>query len=155
MACGLIPAPACGYWLPRFGRGWRDQVSGSTSSWGVWLHADRPLAVLGDVSARAEALGASAVLVAHEGTDRDLYVTLATLAARTRHVLLFGAVTNPHSRHPVATAAAYATLAELAPGRVVAGFGTGGSRVFGPMGLDPKRPLTALRECVEVVDALL
>jgi len=130
-------------------------MSSSTSSWGVWLHADRPLAVLGDVAARAEALGASAVLVADEGTDRDLYVTLATLAARTRHVLLFGAVTNPHSRHPVATAAAYATLAELAPGRVVAGFGTGGSRVFAPMGLAPKRPLSALRECVEVVDALL
>jgi 5,10-methylenetetrahydromethanopterin reductase len=123
--------------------------------WGVWLHADRPLAVLGSVAARAEAVGAAAILVADEGTDRDLYVTLATLATRTQRVLLFGAVTNPHSRHPVATAAAYATVAELAPGRIVAGFGTGGSRVLGPMRLDPKRPFTALRECVEVFEALV
>jgi 5,10-methylenetetrahydromethanopterin reductase len=100
-------------------------------------------------------MGAAAVLVADEGTDRDLYVTLAALAQRTRHLLLFGAVTNPHSRHPVATAAAFASLAELAPGRIVAGFGAGGSRIFGPLGLAPRRPMTALLECVDVVDRLL
>ncbi|HEX8968582.1 MAG TPA: LLM class flavin-dependent oxidoreductase, partial [Chloroflexota bacterium] len=99
-------------------------------------------------------LGAAAVLVADEGTDRDMFVTLATLAEHTRRILLFGAVTNAHSRHPVALAAAYATLAELAPGRVVAGFGAGGSRVFGPMGLSPRRPFTALAECIDVVEAL-
>jgi 5,10-methylenetetrahydromethanopterin reductase len=122
--------------------------------WGVWLHAVRPVAELAELAAAAEALGAAAVLVADEGTDRDLYVTLAALAQRTRHVLLFGAVTNPHSRHPVATAAAFASLAELAPGRIVAGFGAGGSRVFGPLGLAPRRPLSALIECVDVVNRL-
>jgi len=126
----------------------------SRTGWGVWLHAVRPANELADLAAAAEDLGATAVLLADEGTDRDLYVTLAALALRTRRVLLVGAVTNPFSRHPVATAAAFATLAELAPGRVVAGFGTGGSRVFGPMGLRPRRPFTALVECVDVVQAL-
>jgi 5,10-methylenetetrahydromethanopterin reductase len=121
----------------------------------VWLHAIKPPPDLARLAERAESLGAAAILVADEGTDRDLYVTLATLAARTRKALLIAAVTNPHSRHPVATAAAFASLAELAPGRIVAGFGAGGSRVFGPMGLTPPRPFTALRSCVEVVDALL
>ncbi len=125
------------------------------SRWGIWLHADRPLATLVEVSRAAEALGAAAILVADEGTDRDLYVTLATLAQRTKRVLLFGAITNPWSRHPIATAAACASLAELAPGRIVAGFGAGGTRVLQPMGLAPARPFGALRECVEVVDALL
>jgi len=37
---------------------------------------------------------------------------------------------------------------------VVAGFGAGGSRVLGPMGLSPRRPFTALAECVDVVQAL-
>ena len=108
------------------------------------LAARRPARGRAGASSRraAEALGAAAILVADEGTDRDLYVTLAALAQRTRRVLLFGAVTNPHSRHPVATAAAFASLAELAPGRIVAGFGAGGSRVFGPMGLAPRRPFT-------------
>jgi 5,10-methylenetetrahydromethanopterin reductase len=122
--------------------------------WGLWLHAVRPVAQLAELEAAAESLGAAAVLVADEGTDRDLYVTLTALALRTRRVLLFGAVTNPHSRHPVATAAAFASLAELAPGRVVAGFGVGGNRVFGPMGFAPRRPLSALVACVEVVDKL-
>jgi 5,10-methylenetetrahydromethanopterin reductase len=123
--------------------------------WGVWLHAVRPLPQLADLAAAAEDLGAAAVLVADEGTDRDLYVTLTVLAQRTRQVLLIAAVTNPHSRHPVATAAALASVAELAPDRVVAGLGAGGSRVLGPMGLSPARPYTALAESVDVIDALL
>jgi 5,10-methylenetetrahydromethanopterin reductase len=122
--------------------------------WGIWLHAERPPSELAALAAAAEDLGAAAVLVADEGTDRDLFVTLAALAQRTKRLLLFGAVTNPHSRHPLATAAAFATLAELAPGRIVAGFGAGGSRVLVPMGLSPRRPYTALVECIEVVEAL-
>jgi 5,10-methylenetetrahydromethanopterin reductase len=124
------------------------------TGWGIWLHAVRPVAELAELSASAEALGAAAILVADEGTDRDVFVTLTAIAQRTRRVLLFAAVTNPHSRHPVTTAAAFATLAELAPGRVVAGFGAGGSRVFGPLGLAPRRPYTALIECIEIVQAL-
>jgi 5,10-methylenetetrahydromethanopterin reductase len=127
----------------------------ATTGWGVWLHAVRPLSELARLGQHAEELGASAILVADEGTDRDLYVTLASIAAHTKRALLFAAVTNPHSRHPVASAAALAALAELAPGRIVAGFGAGGSRVFGPMGLHPQRPYTALVECVQTVDALL
>jgi len=126
----------------------------SRTGWGVWLHAVRPARELADLAAAAEDLGAMAILVADEGTDRDLYVTLAALALRTRRALLVGAVTNPFSRHPLATAAAFAALAELAPGRIVAGFGAGGSRVFGPMSLKPRRPFTALVECVDVVQAL-
>jgi alkanesulfonate monooxygenase SsuD/methylene tetrahydromethanopterin reductase-like flavin-dependent oxidoreductase (luciferase family) len=127
----------------------------SETRWGLWLHAIRPVAELAELGAAAEALGAAALLVADEGTDRDLYVTLAALAHKTRSILLFGAVTNPFSRHPLATAAAFATLAELAPGRVVCGLGAGGSRVFAPMGIGPRRPFSALVECVEIVERLL
>jgi 5,10-methylenetetrahydromethanopterin reductase len=131
------------------------EVASGVTRWGLWLHAVRPLPELAELAAAAEARGAAAILVADEGTDRDLYVTLAALAQRTRTALLVAAVTNPHSRHPVATAAAFASLAELAPGRIVAGFGAGGGRVFGPMGLAPERPFTALRETIDIVDDLL
>ena len=65
------------------------------------------------------------------------------------------AITNPFSRHPVTTAAAIATLAEMAPGRVWHGLGVGGSRVLEPLGLAPARPYSALVDAFEVDAALL
>lgn len=123
--------------------------------WGVWLHAVRPVPELVRLAVAAEDLGATALLLADEGVDRDLYVTLTAIAAATRRLALIPAITNPHSRHPVATAAALGSLAEVAPGRVVAGLGAGGTLVFRPMGLVPARPFTALAEAVDVIGDLL
>ena len=58
---------------------------------------------------------------------RELWVTLAACATATSRIRLGPGVTVPHSRHVSVTASAIATLAELAPGRVVIGVGTGGS----------------------------
>jgi len=104
---------------------------------------------------RAERLGASVCFVADEGTDRDLYVTLTAILAATESLSVAPAITNPFSRHPVTTAAAIATLAEFAPGRVWNGLGVGGSRVLAPLGLAPERPFTALRDAFETTSALL
>ena len=123
--------------------------------WGIWMHGVRPVGELVDLARRVEYQGAEAVLLADEGLDRDLYVTLTAIGLATSRIALVPAITNPHSRHLVTTAAALASLAEVAPGRVVAGLGTGGSLVFGPMDLAPARPFTALAETVEVIDALL
>ena len=131
-----------------------DATSDETH-WGLWLHGVRPIPELALLARAAEDLGAAAILVADEGTDRDIFVTMAVVAQHTRTALLIAAVTNPFSRHPVATAAAFASLAELAPGRIVAGYGAGGSRVLGPMGFEPARPFTALSETLQVTDALL
>lgn len=123
--------------------------------WALWIHAVLPVPELVEIAVRAEERGAFALLVADEGVDRDLYVTLAAVAVATSRIALIPAITNPHSRHPVATAAALASLAELAPDRVVAGLGAGGNLVFGPMGLNPRRPYSALAETVDVVGRLL
>jgi 5,10-methylenetetrahydromethanopterin reductase len=130
-------------------------VTDRPTGWALWIHAVRPVPELVDLARYAEELGAAALLVADEGIDRDLYVTLTAVAGATERLLLIPAITNPHSRHPVATAAALASLEEVAPGRVVAGLGAGGSLVFDPMGLRPPRPFSALREAVEVIDRLL
>jgi 5,10-methylenetetrahydromethanopterin reductase len=55
----------------------------------------------------------------------DIWVILALIAGRTRRLGLGTAVLIPNLRHPVAQASAIATLEQLAPGRVVAAFGTG------------------------------
>jgi 5,10-methylenetetrahydromethanopterin reductase len=124
-------------------------------TWGLWLEPLLPPDELAALAMQAEALGASHVFVADEGTERDVFVVLAVLARATSRVMLGTGITNPFTRHPVTVAAALATLAELAPGRIVAGLGTGGTRTLAPMGLDPARPYSTLVQFVDVVEKLL
>ena len=123
--------------------------------WGVWFEPVRPVAELVELARLAEAEGASTCFVADEGTDRDVWVALTAIALGTERLVVAPAITNPFSRHPVTSAAAAATLAELAPGRVWHGLGVGGSRVLAPLGLDPAAPYTALREAVDTSRQLL
>ncbi len=58
---------------------------------------------------------------------RELWVTLAACALGTSRIRVAPGVTVPHTRHVSVTASAICTLAELAPGRVAIGVGTGGS----------------------------
>lgn len=55
----------------------------------------------------------------------DVWVALARAADATGSIGLGTGVTVPFSRHPMVTAAAIATVAELAPGRVSCAMGTG------------------------------
>jgi 5,10-methylenetetrahydromethanopterin reductase len=76
----------------------------------------------------AEALGFDTAWITDSHlVCRELWVTLAACALATRRIRIGPGVTVPHTRHATVTASAAATLAELAPGRVVLGFGTGGS----------------------------
>ena len=122
--------------------------------WGVWFEPTQPVQHLVELARLAESLGAEACFVADEGTERDVYVALTAIVGATG-LSVAPAITNPFSRHPVATAAAIATLAELAPGRVMHGLGVGGSRVLKPLGMDPERPYTALRDAFELNRRLL
>jgi 5,10-methylenetetrahydromethanopterin reductase len=114
----------------------------------VWFEPTQPVRRLVDLARRAERLGASVCFVADEGTERDVYVALTAVLLETEAMTVAPAITNPFSRHPVTTAAAIATLAEMAPGRVWHGLGVGGSRVLEPLGLAPQRPYTALAATV-------
>lgn len=63
----------------------------------------------------------------------DVWMTLALAAERTERIGIGPGVLVPSLRHPMVNAAATATLAALAPGRVAVGFGTGfsGRRAMG------------------------
>lgn len=119
-------------------------MSGPGIPWGVWFEPTQPVTRLVALARLAEDLGAEVCLVADEGTERDVYVALTAILTATEALAVGPAITNPFSRHPVTTAAAVATLAEMAPGRVWHGLGVGGSRVLAPLQLDPERPYSAL-----------
>ena len=84
---------------------------------------------------------------------RDVWVSLALAAHETSTIRLGTCVTNLETRHPSVTAAAAATLDELAPGRVILGLGTGDSAVK-TLRLAPTR-LARMREQIGVVRTFL
>ncbi|GGK42209.1 F420-dependent glucose-6-phosphate dehydrogenase [Pilimelia terevasa] len=83
---------------------------------------------------------------------------LGALAARTSRVLIGTSVLTPTYRyHPVVVAQAFATLACLAPGRVVLGVGSGEAMNEAPLGAPWPRPgvrLERLAEAVTLIRAL-
>ena len=130
-------------------------ATGSRIPWGVWFEPTQPVRRLVDLAQLAEGLGAEVCLVADEGTERDVYVALTAILTASEKLVVGPAITNPFSRHPVTTAAAVATLAEMAPGRVWHGLGVGGSRVLAPLQLEPQRPYSALVDAFAVNRRLL
>ena len=113
-----------------------------------------PRAEAVDHAALGERLGFARVwLFDSPALYADVWMTLALIAAKTREIGLGPAVLGPHLRHPVAQAAAIATLEGIAPGRVAAAFGTGlTSRLA--LGQRPLRWAEVAR-CLSQVRALL
>jgi 5,10-methylenetetrahydromethanopterin reductase len=88
---------------------------------------------------RAEALGWDAALQPDSQLRRrDTYVLLAAAARVTGRIVLGPLLANPVNRHPTVTASSIATIDELAPGRVLLGWGVGDTAVR-LAGLKPAR----------------
>ena len=85
---------------------------------------------------------------------RDCYIGLTLVAHHTQRINIGTCVTEPYARHPIITAAAIGSLAELAPRRTWLGIGAGG-RGFKAMGIERLRPAVAIREAVHVIRKLL
>ncbi|MFC5824697.1 LLM class flavin-dependent oxidoreductase [Nonomuraea insulae] len=84
---------------------------------------------------------------------RDVYAAMAVAATKTDRIALATAVTNVVTRHPTVVASGINTVAELAPGRVILGLGTGDSSVK-PMGIRPSKR-AELQAAIEQIRALL
>ncbi|GAA1830652.1 LLM class flavin-dependent oxidoreductase [Pseudonocardia ailaonensis] len=99
----------------------------------------------------AEKLGLDVTWVA-EAWGADAVSVLGHLAARTDRMLLGSGVLQVGTRTPVALAQIAATLADLSDGRFLLGLGPSGPQVIeGLHGVPFARPLTRVRETVEVV----
>ena len=112
-----------------------------------------PLA-LGRELGRAERLGYDRVGIWDSpALFREPWTTLASVARDTERIRLGTWVTNALTRHPAVTAAAAATLDDLAPGRAYIGIGAGGTGVW-HYGLGTAR-LAELESYVLAVRSLL
>jgi 5,10-methylenetetrahydromethanopterin reductase len=103
---------------------------------------------------RAETLGWDAALQPDSQLRRrDTYVLLAAAARATERITLGTLLANPINRHPSVTASSIATIDELAPGRVLLGWGVGDTAVR-LAGLRPAR-VKELEDSTVLMRALL
>ena len=103
----------------------------------------------------AEDLGYESIWLTETRFTRDAITTAAAVAAATNRVRIGTAVTNPFTRGAVLTAVTFATLDELAEGRLVFGFGPGSPHILRRQGFDFDLPLTRMCEHIDVVRQLL
>jgi alkanesulfonate monooxygenase SsuD/methylene tetrahydromethanopterin reductase-like flavin-dependent oxidoreductase (luciferase family) len=79
----------------------------------------------------------------------------AAALGATRRIPVGLGVVSAVVRHPALLAMEIATLARMHPGRLRAGVGLGVPAWLRQMGIKPRSPLSAMRECVTAVRALL
>ncbi len=86
---------------------------------------------------------------------REATVPMAAFAATTERIKVGSGVIDIWTRNPARLASLFATLDDLAPGRILAGLGAWWDPLATKVGVSRTRPLTAMREVVTVVRALL
>src|SRR3954468_21807001 len=103
----------------------------------------------------AEERGFEAVWQAESRLVREATVPMAAYAAVTERIKVGSGVVNNWTRNVGLLAATFSTLDDLAPGRVLLGIGAWWDPLAQKVGITRSKPLTAMREIVTVVRALL
>lgn len=103
----------------------------------------------------AEQRGFEAVWQAESRLVRDAIVPMAAYAAVTEKIKVGSGVINNWTRNIGLLAATFLTLDDLAPNRMICGIGAWWDPLARNVGIDRKKPLTAMRETVTVLRKLL
>ncbi len=110
---------------------------------------------LADLVVHAEQAGIDTALVG-EVAGPEVFATLGAMAARTERIKLGSGIVAAYTRSPALSAMGFATLASLAPGRVIAGIGASSPIVVGRWhGGDFEQPLATVREFIGLLRAAL
>jgi 5,10-methylenetetrahydromethanopterin reductase len=119
----------------------------------IAFQTDQPLAAYGALAAAAEGYGFDGVSVYNDMLFQPAWLPLLEIARHTRRVRIGPAAITPFTCHPINIAGNIALLDEASGGRAYLGLARGAWLDF--VGLDPPRPVTALREAFECVRHLL
>ncbi len=103
----------------------------------------------------AEQRGFEAVWQAESRLVRDAIVPMAAYAAVTERIKVGSGVINNWTRNIGLLAATFLTLDDLAPDRIICGIGAWWDPLARNVGIDRRKPLTAMRETVTVLRKLL
>jgi 5,10-methylenetetrahydromethanopterin reductase len=119
----------------------------------IAFQTDLPLAAYGPLAARAERHGFDVVSVYNDLLYQPAWLPMLEIARATSRVALGAAAVNPFTCHPVNIAGNVALLDEASNGRAYLGLARGAWLEF--LGVEPARPVRALREAFECVRHLL
>jgi 5,10-methylenetetrahydromethanopterin reductase len=103
----------------------------------------------------AEERGFEAVWQAESRLVRDAIVPMAAYAAVTERIKVGSGVINNWTRNIGLLASTFLTLDDLAPDRMICGIGAWWDPLARNVGIERKKPLTAMRETVTVLRRLL
>lgn len=103
----------------------------------------------------AEERGFEAAWQAESRLVRDAIVPMAAYAAVTKTIKIGSGVINNWTRNIGLLAATFLTLDDLAPDRIICGIGAWWDPLASNVGIQRRKPATAMRETVEVMRRLL
>lgn len=103
----------------------------------------------------AEEKGFEAVWQAESRLVRDAIVPMAAYAAVTKKIKVGSGVINNWTRNIGLLASTFLTLDDLAPNRIICGIGAWWDPLAKNVGIDRKKPLTAMKETVTILRRLL
>src|SRR3954463_16658319 len=121
----------------------------------IYLQDAHPIREGMTIAQYTEAQGFEAVWQAESRLVREATVPMASFLAVTERIKVGSGVVNNWTRNPALLASTFSTLDDLAPGRVILGIGAWWDPLAAKVGIARTRPLTAMRETVEAVRALL
>jgi 5,10-methylenetetrahydromethanopterin reductase len=119
----------------------------------IAFQTNKPLAAYGPLAAAAEGYGFAGVSVFNDMLYQPAWMPLLEIARATSRVRLGPAAVNPFTCHPLNIAANIALIDEAAQGRAYLGFARGAWLDF--VGIEPAKPVAALREAMLAVRHLL
>jgi 5,10-methylenetetrahydromethanopterin reductase len=108
-----------------------------------------------DYARYAEERGFEAVWQAESRLVRDAIVPMAAYAAVTERIKVGSGVINNWTRNIGLLAATFLTLDDLAPNRIICGIGAWWDPLARNVGIERRKPLTAMRETVTILRRLL
>jgi 5,10-methylenetetrahydromethanopterin reductase len=121
----------------------------------LYLQDKHPIRDGMDYAQYAEAKGFEAVWQAESRLVRDAIVPMAAFAAVTDRIKIGSGVINNWTRNIGLLAATFLTLDDLAPNRIICGIGAWWDPLAKNVGIERRKPLTAMRETIEVMRRLL
>ncbi len=129
------------------------EVDVTRHSISIAFQTNKPLSAYGPLAEAAENYGFDGVSVYNDMLYQPAWLPLLEMARHTRRVRLGVAAANPFTCHPLTMAGNIALIDEASQGRATLGLARGGWLDF--VGLEPARPVTALREAFGCIRHLL